>query len=129
MFEIEKTLEISSSHILNLPYKSKCCNPLGHGHNFSIKIFLRASDEEVDQNYGMVLDFVHIKNQIQEVLDHTFLNEVEGLGYVKIQDKRLPLNPTAENMARWICERTPHCYKVEVQESSGNVARYLDESM
>ena len=39
-------------------------------------------------------------------------------------------NPTAENMAKWICDKvtdiceTGYCYKVEVQESEGNVAIY-----
>ena len=33
-------------------------------------------------------------------------------------------NPTAENMARWICEQVPHCYKVQIQESEGNVVEY-----
>ena len=36
----------------------------------------------------------------------------------------LPFNPTAENIARWICEQIPHCYRVDVQESEGNVASY-----
>ncbi|MCI8998821.1 MAG: hypothetical protein HFJ95_07500 [Muribaculaceae bacterium] len=36
----------------------------------------------------------------------------------------LPFNPTAENIARWICEQIPHCYRVDVQESEGNTASY-----
>jgi 6-pyruvoyltetrahydropterin/6-carboxytetrahydropterin synthase len=27
-------------------------------------------------------------------------------------------------MARWICEQIPQCFRVEVQESEGNVAIY-----
>lgn len=45
-------------------------------------------------------------------LDHANLNDV------------LPFNPTAENIARWVCGEVPHCYRVEVQESEGNVAVY-----
>lgn len=60
----------------------------------------------------MVADFTHIKQQIMQRLDHADLNEV------------LPFNPTAENIAKWICDLTPHCYRVEVQESEGNVAAY-----
>ena len=45
-------------------------------------------------------------------LDHQFLNDV------------VDFNPTAENMARWVCEQVPHCYKVQIQESEGNVVEY-----
>jgi 6-pyruvoyltetrahydropterin/6-carboxytetrahydropterin synthase len=36
----------------------------------------------------------------------------------------LPGNPTTENLARWICDQIPQCYKVEVEESPGNEASY-----
>ncbi|MBR3096320.1 MAG: 6-carboxytetrahydropterin synthase, partial [Bacteroidales bacterium] len=36
----------------------------------------------------------------------------------------LPMNPTAENIARWICDNTPNAYKVEVWESEMNMAAY-----
>ena len=45
-------------------------------------------------------------------LDHKNLNEI------------LPFNPTAENIARWVCDQTPFCFRVEVQESEGNIAIY-----
>lgn len=61
---------------------------------------------------GMVADFSHIKKHITSYLDHGNFNEL------------LPFNPTAENIARWICEQIPHCYRVDVQESEGNVASY-----
>ena len=64
----------------------------------------------------MVVDFKHIKNKIHNYLDHGNLNEL------------LPFNPTAENMAKWVCEQIPFCYKVTVQESEGNIATYeIDE--
>ena len=53
-----------------------------------------------------------MKNAIQEKLDHKYWNEV------------VDFNPTAENMAKWICDQIPKCYKVSVQESEGNVAEY-----
>lgn len=49
---------------------------------------------------------------VKDKLDHTTLNEV------------LPFNPTAENIAYWICQQVPNCFKVEVQESEGNIAVY-----
>ena len=61
---------------------------------------------------GMVVDFTHIKEVVKGQLDHKNLNDV------------LPCNPTAENIARWICEQVPHCVKVEVCESEGNRVIY-----
>jgi 6-pyruvoyltetrahydropterin/6-carboxytetrahydropterin synthase len=66
---------------------------------------------ELDRN-GMVIDFSEIKRLVKEPLDHRILNEV------------LDFNPTAENLARWVVERVPHCYKATVQESEGNIATY-----
>lgn len=107
MFYIEKSMEISAAHRLNLSYQSKCQNL--HGHNWHVTIYCKA--EELNQD-GMVCDFTHIKKAIHEKLDHQYLNDI------------LPFNPTAENMARWMCEQIPTCYKVSVQESDGNIAIY-----
>ena len=107
MFYIKKSMEISAAHRLNLSYESKCQNL--HGHNWHVTIYCKA--EELNQD-GMVCDFTHIKKAIHEKLDHQYLNDI------------LPFNPTAENMARWMCEQIPTCYKVSVQESDGNIATY-----
>ena len=64
---------------------------------------------------GMVVDFSHIKERITSYLDHGNFNEL------------LPFNPTAENIARWICEQIPNCYRVDVQESEGNTASYEND--
>ena len=107
MFYIQKSMEISAAHRLNLSYESKCQNL--HGHNWHVTIYCKA--EELNQD-GMVCDFTHIKKAIHEKIDHQYLNDI------------LPFNPTAENMARWMCEQIPTCYKVSVQESDGNIAVY-----
>ena len=100
-------MEISAAHSLTLSYPSKCSNL--HGHNWIITVYCRSHQLNAD---GMVVDFTHIKQVVQENLDHKVLNDV------------LPFNPTAENIAYWICEQIPNCYKVEVQESEGNVVIY-----
>lgn len=111
MYYIKKTLEISAAHQLTLNYESKCSNV--HGHNWKIEVCCKS--KTLDEN-GMVTDFSLVKERIKKVLDHKMLNEV------------LPYNPTAENIAGWICQQVPHCYRVSVQESEGNVAIYeVDE--
>lgn len=65
----------------------------------------------------MVVDFTRIKEVVTEKLDHQNLNEV------------LPFNPTAENIARWVCKQIPQCYKVEVQESEGNIVIYEKDAV
>ena len=107
MYYIEKTFEISASHQLALSYPSKCCQL--HGHNWKITVYFRSRELNKD---GMVIDFSEVKKLIKKPLDHQNLNLV------------LPFNPTAENIARWITEQIPECYKARVQESDGNVAIY-----
>lgn len=108
MFYVEKTLEISAAHKLKLDYISKCRNL--HGHNWLVRIYCRA--EELDKN-GMVYDFTHLKHKVLDQLDHECLNDVLGV------------NPTAENIAKWIAEQIGEkCWRVKVQESIGNVAIY-----
>lgn len=107
MYTVIKRMEISAAHSLSLSYPSKCENL--HGHNWIITVYCRSMELNAD---GMVIDFSHIKTTIKEKLDHRNLNEV------------LPFNPTAENIAHWICDQLPGCYKVEVKESESNTAIY-----
>ena len=107
MYYVCKRLEISAAHSLMLSYESKCEDL--HGHNWIVKIYCKS--ETLNQD-GMVTDFTLIKRDIEKALDHKNLNDV------------LPMNPTAENIARWICDRTPYAYKVEVWESEMNMAAY-----
>ena len=107
MYTVIKRMEISAAHSLSLSYPSKCENL--HGHNWIVTVHCRSKELNAD---GMVIDFTHIKQVVKDQLDHRNLNEV------------LPFNPTAENIARWVCDQLPCCYKVEVQESEGHTAIY-----
>lgn len=110
MYYVTKRMEISAAHSLKLDYPSKCTAV--HGHNWIITVHCCA--ETLDAN-GMVTDFTTIKQIINEHLDHKCLNDT------------LPFNPTAENIARWIVDTVPNCYRADVQESEGNTASYIKE--
>lgn len=107
MYIVKKRMEIAGAHRLDLNYESKCANL--HGHNWIVTVWCKS--KTLDDN-GMVMDFTHIKREVQDKLDHKFLNDV------------VEFNPTAENIAKWVCEQIPNCYRVSVQESEGNVATY-----
>ena len=115
MYKVSKRMEIAGAHCLTLPYESPCQNI--HGHNWIVTVFCKS---KTLTKYGMIIDFTKVKKEVHGVLDHSFIND------------KLPngLNPTAENMAKWICDKVTsicevgYCYRVEVQESEGNIAVY-----
>ena len=89
-----KIFMVEAAHQLpNVP-PGHMCGRL-HGHSFRIEIHVSG---ELDPDLGWVQDFADIHevfDPLHEQLDHHFLNEIEGLE-----------NPTSENLARWIWERT-----------------------
>jgi 6-pyruvoyltetrahydropterin/6-carboxytetrahydropterin synthase len=93
MFEVTVEDTFAAGHALR-NYKGKCENV--HGHNYRVEVTLAGA--ELDAN-GLLVDFVELKRVMSEVLetmDHRFLNDVPPF------DK---LNPSAENMARYIYEQ------------------------
>lgn len=111
MYYISKRFEVAFAHQLTLDYESPCRRL--HGHNAIITVYCRS--RQLNRN-GMVVDFKHISEVIKDRLDHQNINDI------------FAFNPTAENIAHWICEQIPECYKVTVQESEGNIATYIDDS-
>ncbi|MCF0193790.1 MAG: 6-carboxytetrahydropterin synthase [Bacteroidaceae bacterium] len=107
MYYVRKTIEVSGAHRLSLPYESKCTQL--HGHNWLITVHCRC--QELNEQ-GMVVDFTHVKNILRTTLDHRCLNDI------------FDFNPTAENIARWVCDQIPNCYRVDIQESANNSASY-----
>lgn len=127
MYTVTKRMEIAGAHRLELPYESKCSNE--HGHNWIIIVHCSA---QLLTDYGMVLDFAHIKRLVSDKYDHQNLNEVINLTTAP-EDRYI--NPTAENLAYQICrdinfyletqdESYAVCHRVDVQESEGNTAVY-----
>src|ERR1700685_3197802 len=94
MYEVSVDETFAAAHNLR-EYKGKCENL--HGHNYKVRITL--AGPEVDA-VGLLYDFVHLKQVIQGVirsLDHRYLNELSPF------DK---INPSAENIARYIFDET-----------------------
>lgn len=91
MFIISKEFAFSASHQLDgLPPDHQCARL--HGHNYVVRVELRSDD--LDRT-GFVLDYgelAPIKELIDTQLDHRHLNDI------------LPMNPTAEAMAKWLTE-------------------------
>jgi 6-pyruvoyltetrahydropterin/6-carboxytetrahydropterin synthase len=124
LFEVMIERNFSSAHQLR-GYKGKCENL--HGHNYKIEIYARGS--ELD-NIGLLVDFGELKDAADEVvayLDHRNINELPPF------DEEL--NPSAENLARYILERISsrvgdervRVYKVRCFETPTSVATYQVE--
>jgi 6-pyruvoyltetrahydropterin/6-carboxytetrahydropterin synthase len=93
MFEVSVEHTFAAGHALR-NYKGKCENV--HGHNYRVQVVVRG--ETLDAT-GMLADFVELKRllrAISEPLDHVFLNDIEPFRTE---------NPSAENIARYICEK------------------------
>jgi 6-pyruvoyltetrahydropterin/6-carboxytetrahydropterin synthase len=121
MFEVMIERNFSSAHQLR-GYKGKCENL--HGHNYKIEIYARG--RELD-NIGLLVDFGELKTAADEVvqyLDHRNINELPPFD--------VELNPSAENLARYILERVAsrvgdervQVYKVRCFETPTSIATY-----
>ena len=120
-FEVMIERNFSSAHQLR-GYKGKCENL--HGHNYKIEIYARGSELN---NIGLLVDFVELKEAADEIvqyLDHRNINELPPF------DEEL--NPSAENLARFILERVARrvaddrvqIYKVRCFETPTSIATY-----
>ncbi|MBD0372369.1 MAG: 6-carboxytetrahydropterin synthase QueD [Pyrinomonadaceae bacterium] len=121
MFEVMIERNFSSAHQLR-GYRGKCENL--HGHNYRVEIYARGRELN---NIGLLVDFVELKRAADEIvqfLDHKNINELPPF------DEEL--NPSAENLARFILERVAshitddrvQIYKVRCFETPTSVATY-----
>ncbi len=123
MFYLSITETFSAAHRL-CGYLGACSNL--HGHNWKVRVGLKT--EKLDE-IGMAMDFGIIKGILQSILselDHAYLNEVPSLN---------GLNPTSENLARYIYElmekkltgQPARIYEVEICESERSSMVYRND--
>jgi 6-pyruvoyltetrahydropterin/6-carboxytetrahydropterin synthase len=122
VFEVFIETSISSAHRLD-GYPGPCSRV--HGHNW--KITASVSCEELDER-GFGIDFRALKAHLEEIcagLDHRDLNRLEFFR---------GLNPTAENLARYIFKELSlrinnprvRVSRIEVGETSESGAAYRE---
>lgn len=93
MFELSIQGDIASAHFLR-GYEGKCRNL--HGHTWKIEVVVVSGQLD---GAGMIADFALLKKQLKgflETIDHVCLNDLPYFQEV---------NPTAENIARYIYAR------------------------
>ncbi len=93
MYEVTIRKSFSAAHLLR-EIGGKC--ETLHGHNFSVEVSI--AGESLDDE-GLLIDFRLLKRWTDEVLeglDHKYLNELECFS---------GLNPSSENVARYLHER------------------------
>jgi 6-pyruvoyltetrahydropterin/6-carboxytetrahydropterin synthase len=104
-----KTFRFEAAHRLpNMPPDNKCYRL--HGHSFEVELICEGVP---DPKTGILIDFAEVKKIFQpcyDMLDHHYLNEVEGLE-----------NPTSERLAIWIWQKVkpqlPVLAQVTVRET------------
>lgn len=93
MFTVSIETEFSAAHIIR-GYDGPCAHP--HGHNW--KVTVEAKTEVLD-HLGMSVDFYVLEKKTEEIVaqfDHRDLNTTPPFDHA--------LNPTSENIARYIFE-------------------------
>jgi 6-pyruvoyltetrahydropterin/6-carboxytetrahydropterin synthase len=124
MYELKIVTQFSAAHRLENFYGK--CEAL-HGHNWKVEVYLRG--DRLD-HAGLVMDFGVVKARTREVLeeiDHKFLNELPAFQN---------MNPSSENLARYLAERLAavlnqegvRVSRVSVWESDSSCASYFPEA-
>jgi len=123
MKTVTKVFEFDYAHYLP-DYPGKCRNLHGHRGILEVEVsglpYMNTSRNKFTNYPGMIVDFGDLKKIVEEniidVLDHQFLNEVKGLEV-----------PTAENMASWMWKALQEFFqenlvRVRVYETSTSFA-------
>ena len=113
---VYKKFNIESARSLPNVSESHPCYQL-HGHSFTIIITVKG---QMDKHTGFVTNFQEIENAfnpIKKILDHSFLNKIEGLS-----------NPTSENICIWIWDKIessiPNICEIEIKETDSTGCIY-----
>lgn len=107
MYTVTIETEFSAAHIIR-GYNGPCSRP--HGHNW--KVTIEAKSNTLD-SLGMSIDFYVLQKKTEEItakLDHRDINTIAPF------DKEL--NPTSENIARFIFEELKKILPSQIQLSS-----------
>jgi 6-pyruvoyltetrahydropterin/6-carboxytetrahydropterin synthase len=123
MYEVTIIKSFSAAHIL-AEIGGKCEEL--HGHNFKVEATVAASDLN---STGLLIDFRVFKKWLDEILediDHKHLNIIPYF---------TGINPSAENIAKYICEKmdlkakvaSVHVVRVKIWESENAAVTYIPE--
>jgi len=122
MYELTIETKFAAAHQLR-GYEGRCERL--HGHNWKVEVSIQA---EVLNEIGLAIDFKEMKdktNELLAILEHTFVNDVFPF---------TELNPSSENMAKWIYDSlsrklntdTVRVSQVKVWESDNACASYFE---
>ena len=137
MYQLTTHASFDSAHFLS-GYEGKCRNL--HGHRWKLEVTV-SSEELVREGQirGMIVDFGELKKDVKNLadeFDHCLIIEkgtlkektMEVLTEEEFKIIQVDFRPTAENFARYFCERMQKAgYKVslvKVYETPNNMAGY-----
>ena len=120
MFRLKRKYEFHAARKLTALKENHPCGDL-HGHTFSVTI--KVSGNKLT-NEGWIMDFydidTHFNEKIHSVLDHKYLNDVEGLS-----------NPTTEHITMWIWSKLKNdligLHSVSVSEGNSYGCKYYGD--
>ena len=125
MYEVTIIKSFSAAHVL-AEIGGKCEEL--HGHNFKVEATVAASDLS---STGLLIDFRVFKKWLDEILedmDHRHLNIIPSFS---------DINPSAENIAKYICEKMElkvktarvrvNIVRVKIWESENAAVTYIPE--
>jgi len=123
MYEVSVKDRFSAAH--QLIEVGGGCERL-HGHNFNVEVFVRS---ETLTDEGTVIDFRVLKKALTEVLDvldHTFLNDLDPFKDTGPSSERLARFIYLELSARLSDKSLPGPCRVDVWESENSRASYME---